>query len=412
MSIQGGLYRVVDLFAGCGGLSRGLERTGRFRTEFAVELAPHPAATFHANLRNSAGDATPVFSGDIVSLVGDSARLWRELHKAEIHEAGEVDLLVGGPPCQGFSRNGVRRYRADKQSIRFYDEPRNYLYKAFLQMVEILQPRAILVENVREFLNADGGRFSSDLFDRLEELGYVAQVHKLCAADYGVPQMRWRAFVLAARPGISLRLSPPTHSADPRDRKGLLERSAYVTVREAIADLPSPTAKHSNERTPYPSDTSPSAFAEAMRSGLGGVLNHVDRPLSAKTLARVQAVGNGRMKDIDPSLQTKKFYGSAYGRLWWDRPSLTITTWVYSVGSGRFAHPSEDRGITMREAARLQSFDDDFVFPMLINPVSQMIGNAVPPVLAKALGCVIASGLDGTNKEEDPAVSQREEVAA
>ena len=88
------------------------------------------------------------------------------------------------------------------------------------------------------------------------------------------------------------------------------------------------------------------------------------------------------MKHIDPKLRTKAFYGSAYRRLSWDEPSLTITTWVYHVGSGRFAHPTEDRGITMREAARLQSFDDGFVFPALVNPVSQMIGNAVPPLLA------------------------------
>ena len=117
------------------------------------------------------------------------------------------------------------------------------------------------------------------------------------------------------------------------------------------------------------------------------------RKLSAGSLARVRAVGTGRMRDIDPGMQTKSFYGSAYGRLLWDEPSLTITTWVYHVGSGRYAHPTEDRAITMREAARLQSFDDDFVFPPLINPVSRMIGNAVPPLLGKAFGNAIGTAL-------------------
>ena len=105
------------------------------------------------------------------------------------------------------------------------------------------------------------------------------------------------------------------------------------------------------------------------------------------------------MKHVDESLQTKSFYGSAYRRLDWNEPALTITTWVYHVGSGRFAHPVEDRAITMREAARLQSFDDDFIFPDLINPVSQMIGNAVPPLMAQAFGRAIADLLDKNSLE-------------
>jgi DNA (cytosine-5)-methyltransferase 1 len=105
------------------------------------------------------------------------------------------------------------------------------------------------------------------------------------------------------------------------------------------------------------------------------------------------------MRDIAPELRTKMFYGSAYRRLSWDIPALTITTWVYHVGSGAFAHPDEVRGITMREAARLQSFDDDFIFPPLINPVSQMIGNAVPPLMAEAFGERFARVLDANAKE-------------
>lgn len=381
-------YRVVDLFAGCGGLSRGLERTGRFSTDFAVEILEHPASTLRRNLRASDGEPTRVFAGDIEELVGDRAKLWDELSRANLSRPGDVDLLVGGPPCQGFSRNGVRKYSDVSKTKRFYDEPRNHLYKAFLEFVAELRPRAVLIENVREFLNADGGRFADDLLRRLDELGYAAEARKLCAVDYGVPQTRWRAFVLAVRDGLPLAFPSPKHDGQ------------RVTVRDAIADLPAPLPSHADDPARYrPAPTTISDYACLMRSGSDVVHNHIDRPLTPKTLARVQAVGHGRMRDAPKSVQTRKFYGSAYARLWWDRPSLTITTWVYSVGSGRFAHPQADRGITMREAARLQSFDDDFVFPSLINPVSQMIGNAVPPLLGAAFGEAIARALDDADLE-------------
>ncbi len=387
------MFKIVDLFSGCGGISRGFQRTGSFATEFAVEIEPHFARAFGANVRNSRGEPTRVFCGDIDALLTDSSLRGREFERAEIGD-GDIDVLVGGPPCQGFSRNGVRQYLDETRRTRFYDDPRNHLYKCFLSFVTLLSPKVLFIENVREFLNFGEGKFSSDLLEHLDALGYRAAFRKLCAADFGVPQIRHRVIFLAVRK--DLKTSPvadqlfplPTHHANAGDMFG----SRYVTVRDAIEDLPLPTTSRGTALA-YPPNGHMSSFAQLMRSKSGLVKNHFSRELSKKQVERINAVGTGRMKHIAQSLRTRAFYGSAYRRLAWDEPSLTITTWVYHVGSGRFAHPVEDRGLTMREAARLQSFDDDFVFPSLVNPVSRMIGNAVPPLLTQRIGESIARAL-------------------
>jgi DNA (cytosine-5)-methyltransferase 1 len=395
------MYRIVDLFAGCGGISRGFQRTGRFGSEFAVEIVSHAAQAYARNITTASGQPTPVYANDIELLTKSEKGLVAELSTRGVDASG-IDVLVGGPPCQGFSRNGVRLYEDDERTSRFFDTPRNHLYKAYLDFVEVLNPRLILIENVREFLNFGRGKFTSDLLSRLEELGYDAEFRKLCAADFGVPQMRHRVFFVAKRrdvPGSVGALFPTGSFVGSGEQLGLLARSSYRTVREAISDLPAPAERGSRTPIAYDSFTDLSDYARQMRSTLGVVSNHTLRTLSPKQVARIREVGTGRMRDIAPELQTRKYYGSAYRRLAWDEPSLTITTWVYHVGSGAFAHPVQDRGITMREAARLQSFDDDFQFPPLINPVSQMIGNAVPPLVAQEFASRFAAALDRMSTE-------------
>lgn len=391
------MYRIVDLFCGCGGISRGFEWTGAFGTEFGVELVRHAADAFAKNIKNSAGEPSSVYTGDIHDLADDKRRLWSELNSAGISRPGDVDVIVGGPPCQGFSRNGVRRYQDEERTQRFYDLPKNHLYKAFLGVVEELHPKLLLIENVREFLKFGGGKFADDLMSRLSELGYEADFRKVCAADFGVPQMRHRVLFAAVQRGRGVDvedLFPTPKFFNSSVQFSVLGPPSYRTVRDAISDLPSPATRHKDSPQPYDLIKPVSELAELLQSATGLVHNHVARKLSAKQVERIRAVGTGRMKEIDPDLRTRSFYGSAYRRMAWDEPSLTITTWVYHVGSGRFAHPEEDRGVTMREAARIQTFDDDFIFPPLVNPVSQMIGNAVPPLLAHAFAQRFREALD------------------
>ena len=394
-------YRIIDLFAGCGGLSHGFQRTRRFGTDFAVELVNHAASTFAANITRVDGTPSAVHAGDIEELTASNRALRSHLRRTGV-ESAEIDVIAGGPPCQGFSRNGVRRYSDDTRRRRFYDDPRNHLYKSFLRFVELAEPRLVLIENVREFLNFGHGKFTEDLLAKLDELGYDAQYRKLCAADFGVPQMRHRVFFVAKRKDIAGtvdHLFPEPSFGTDDEQLSILGPRPYRTVRDAISDLPKPVWRHADSPQEYEGTGRLGEYAKQMRSSSGLVHNHVARKLSTKSAERIRSVGTGRMRDIAPELRTKMFYGSAYRRLSWDIPALTITTWVYHVGSGAFAHPDEVRGITMREAARLQSFDDDFIFPPLINPVSQMIGNAVPPLMAEAFGERFARVLDANAKE-------------
>ena len=395
------VYKIVDLFSGCGGISRGFEWTERFATEFAVEIEKHPATALKENLKNSTGGPPIVYNGDIRELADSKELLWKELNLAGINSPTDVDVLVGGPPCQGFSRNGVRKYVDQEVNVRFYDDPRNHLYKAYLEFIAELQPSLVLIENVREFLNYDGGKFSKDLIERLNEIGYEVKYQKVCAADYGVPQMRNRVLFIATHKRIIKKIGKQASFPIPKFTKLSSQSSIfsmYRTVRDAFGDLPKPVDKQAESPQVYGNQVPEGVLAHFLRSKTGMVHNHVSRKLSKISLARVNAVGTGRMKHVDSELQTRKFYGSAYGRMNWDEPSLTITTWVYHVGSGRYAHPVQDRAITMREAARIQTFDDDFIFPPLINPVSQMIGNAVPPLLAYEFAKEFLTVLDEYNE--------------
>lgn len=277
-------YRIVDLFSGCGGLSRGFEWTGRFGTDLGVELHPHPASTFARNIRNAKGEVAAVYKGNIANLTADKALFRATFSNAGIHNLSDIDVVVGGPPCQGFSRNGPRLYLDDTKNLRFYDHPNNHLYKSFLFFVEEIRPKIVLVENVREFLNFGGGEFSSDLRLRFAELGYEVEFQKINAADFGVPQNRHRVFFIAVRKDVV-----DTTGVGPQFPRGLYRKSKAAgelellptqrTVRDAISDLPSPiTDKHGIAH--YDVSSIPSELAAGLRSRSGAVANHVIRRLS------------------------------------------------------------------------------------------------------------------------------------
>jgi DNA (cytosine-5)-methyltransferase 1 len=368
-------YSLMDLFSGCGGISRGFEAAG-FKTLLGLDLDTDSLATFkfnHPAAHTVAEDISKVAPRAVADRAGVGP--------------GDLDCLVGGPPCQSFSKNVPA-------SARFFEDPRNHLYEWFMEFVEDLQPKTVLVENVAELANAHNGYVRDQIMGRLRSLGYAVIGKRLLAADYGVPQLRRRMFFLASRVGDRhLQFPAPTH-LPPAACQTLLSEPHYVTVEQAISDLPRLEAGGGEEPMPYASDPL-SDFQRLMRNGNGSVYDHVARALAPMQLARLQAIKPGqRMKDLPAHLQAKKGYGGAYSRLEWDKPALTITTWVFHPGSGRFGHPVDDRTITMREAARLQSFDDDFRFTGSYNSKSRQIGNAVPPLLAQRLAEVLRLQLD------------------
>jgi len=298
---------------------------------------------------------------------------------------GQLDLLAGGPPCQGFSKNVPR-------SKRRSDLDNNRLVSTFLDYCESILPRTILMENVAEMKNGYGQQYTDEIVEKLEAAGYAVQYAVLTAADYGVPQRRRRAFFLATRDGVDVTIPPPTHRS-PKKEDLLFEEKAHVTVWEAIGDLPSLQHGQSQEPLNY-AQPPQNEFQAWTRQGATATMNHVARHLKPLQYERLASLEPGQgLKDLPDHLKVKGGYSGAYGRLTKEMVCATITRWVFHPGSGRWGHPVDTRVLTIREAARMQSFPDTFEFVGSYNEQAGQIGNAVPPLLALRLAEKIRDGL-------------------
>lgn len=355
---------MIDLFAGCGGLTAGFRAAGNEQIEFvpvaAVELDPEAAATYAANH----GDH--VFVGDIND--------WLE------SDIPEADVILGGPPCQGFSALGSRDPA----------DPRNQLWQAYVNTVERIRPSYFVLENVPQFL-------ASDQFAQLEDTiapgkqlqDYELEVHQLNAADYETPQSRRRAIVIGRRGVLpALNRPQPTSRIDqPTVRK------AFYRLRRRVTriDLPSRSVVVGDVEIPGP-------FATAEL--------HVTRRFEKKSLQRFEEIPTGGNRfDIPdqllPLCWKNHTSGSSdvMGRLHWDRPSVTIRTEFFKPEKGRYLHPTEHRSITHREAARIQGFPDDYLWHGSKSAIARQIGNAVPVPLATAIARHLLAAVEAGNLE-------------
>jgi DNA (cytosine-5)-methyltransferase 1 len=384
---------VCDLFCGCGGLSTGLEAAGMV-TEWAAELNPDAAVTFktahaHAQIWNE-----------------DANILLERCSDAEkgTPEKGKVDLLCGGPPCQGFS--GYNRYRSPR-------DPRNSLVETFLAFVEVLQPRYVLMENVPGMLQMEKGKTAKLLVQTLAALGYQTTLGILQAGYYGLPQNRWRVFIMAAREGEKLPSFPePTHEF-PRTTlfgatefrssvvkptvpsKGLFnELKKCVTVGDAIQDLPPLVNGGGVPESTYISEAG-TDYQRQMRKRCSTLYDHQAENHGPGMLPRIVAVpkrpGAGWL-DLPDELKPRNLvrhgdnrYPNRFGRLWWEGTFNTIVTRPYPYW-GRFIHPEQDRVLSVRECARAQSLPDKMAFSGSLKSKYLQVGNAVPPLLARAIG--------------------------
>ncbi|MFZ5476653.1 MAG: DNA (cytosine-5-)-methyltransferase [Myxococcota bacterium] len=362
--------RVLDLFCGAGGLSFGFEATGEFVTTAGIDLLPDRVATFTTNHAHAAGVA-----GDLRRFPID------RLHAL----AGEVDVVVGGPPCQGFS--SIRPFRTLTEG-----DARNSLGEHYALTIARLRPRWFVFENVVGLLTHEGGARLARLIEALAGAGYAVDWRVLNAATFGVPQSRERVVLVGNRVGARFRWPDPSHRHDHRSMAGARaevvraspDLPPAVTVADAIGDLPPVDA--GREVTAY-ADPPTTPYQRHMREGSPALTLHRATTHSARMMEIVRLAG-ASIAALPPGMVTSGF-SSCYSRLAGDRPSTTLTVNFVHPASNRCIHPVQHRALTPREGARLQSFPDRYVFRGNGAQVVKQIGNAVPPLLGEVLARAI-----------------------
>jgi DNA (cytosine-5)-methyltransferase 1 len=365
----------VDLFCGAGGLSEGLRQAG-FETRVGVDFDPNAIATFQLNHPEA-----ETILGDIALVTGEQLK--------RLAGTDGIDLIAGGPSCQGFSTHGKR----------MQDDPRNFLFKHFVRLVKEVRPRMFLMENVKGMLTYSKGAFRHQIEAAFREIGYRTDFATVCAADYGVPQLRHRVLFIGTREDdLELTFPVPTHG----EGRGL---KPYVTLKDAIGDLPLLGDDYKLEERAYRSAPL-TEYQRYCRAGAPEKVSlHVSSPLSGQAgrLATYIKPGQGlravpvhalperfkKMRRISTGA-LRRDCTTLYHRLDPDRPSYTITCYYRNVASGPFLHPHEDRSLSHREAARLMSYPDRYQFAGA--NFTRQIGNSVPPLMGRAIGeCLIRS---------------------
>ena len=350
-------HKMIDLFAGVGGLSLGFEQMG-FEVVLANEFDPSIAEAYINNRENAK------------MIVADITELPIDKTFGEFRD--QVDIIVGGPPCQGYSQKGQRRT---------INDPRNFLFKYFVSVVDEVSPHYFVMENVPNLLTAERGYFRQELESMFTELGYTINAQVLCAADYGVPQNRHRAFIIGKKDS-----EIPVAMPDKVEKR--------TTIWEAISDLAYLASGEGMEISPY-FKAPESEYQKKMREGSAFLYNHVATNHSKIALERLSMIPpKGGKEYLPPEHITKSIYSGTWERMDADDISVTITTRFDTPSSGKFTHPYLDRAITVREAARIQSFPDWFRFFGTKTSQMKQVGNAVPPLLSKAIASAILKDME------------------
>jgi DNA (cytosine-5)-methyltransferase 1 len=379
----------IDLFAGAGGLSCGLQQAG-ITPLLANEWVPQFAETYKLN-----HPETEIIVGDVREV--SETNLKQKLGLSD----GEVDLVVGGPPCQGFSINAP---------IRSLDDKRNHLFKDFLRVVSSLKPKAVLIENVPGIVSLACGTVVEQIYQELEEMGYTVKHRILFAGHYGVPQMRFRTVFIAIRhfKGEITFPDPEYNASAVANFTGARELclsvpplfaqvlKPYTTVWDAMSDLPQ--IENGTTISPKKYARSPqNAYQEYLRTGNTELTAHCSAKVAQVNLDRLKHIPQGgSWRDIPYDLlpaglkrARRSDHTKRYGRLHPDALCSTVLT-KCDPHWGSFFHPTQDRVISIREAARIQSFPDSYQFSGSITQQYEQIGNAVPPLLGRAIGNEIA----------------------
>lgn len=357
------MLHAIDLFAGCGGLSKGFMDAG-FDIIVGVDNDKAALETFKLN-----HDGAVALNADL-----SEQETFDEIKK--IADDKNIDVIIAGPPCQGFSLSGPRNF----------DDERNKLYLAVIEMVKQFRPKGFIIENVPGMANLYGGEIKYEILKRFKEMKYNVDCKVLCAADYGVPQMRKRLIFMGVREDIG-EVQFPKHKFTPK---------TYRTCKDAISDLPSHEFELGTEEDKYISEPQ-TEYQRLMRKNCNVLYNHVatnHTKMVKDTIALVPEGGNH--KDLPEGWGESRKFNEAWTRYHGDKPSKTIDT-----GHRNHFHYKYNRVPTIRENARLQSFPDDFVFLGTKTQQNRQVGNAVPPLLGYCLAEQLRKIIEGNTNDEE-----------
>lgn len=354
---------VIDLFCGCGGFSKGFEQAG-FNIRLGLDVWEDAVKTYQFNFPSAA-----TINEDISNLTGEDL-----LKRANI-SAEDVDVIIGGPPCQGFSVSGKR----------LLDDPRNILYKSFVKMVDDIQPKIFVMENVPGIVRLFKGQVKDQVIEDFTHIGYNVTMKQLTASDYGVPQARNRVFFVGINKNklgdFEFEFPIPTHGEG---------KKPYVTTKEALSDLDfigDLTLLKNHDQYKLEAETE---YQELMRKDALELLNHVTTIHTEKTRNIISMVPDGgNYKNLPEELRATRKVNIAWTRMNSEKPCFTIDT-----GHNHHFHYRANRVPTVRESARIQSFPDKFEFLGIKTSQLKQVGNAVPPLLAEALACKIKDILE------------------
>lgn len=339
--------KIIDLFCGCGGLSYGFEMAG-FQTKIAIDIWSDAVKTYNYNRGKNVA-------------VCDDIHNWDDEFLEKLIKDDDIVGIIGGPPCQGYSTVGTRNV----------NDPRNHLYKEYCRIVEKVRPEFFVIENVKGLTTLCGGAFKEDIMSRFSALGYNVKFQVLNAADYGVPQNRYRAFFVGMKKdGFTF--------PDPFDYK--------ISTKEAIGDLPKLLGQEKVEKY----STEPfTKYQKEMRGKTNVLLNHEGTNHTQKTIDIISLIKDGgKISDLPREYWEIRKYNKAFQRMYSKGQSNTVDT-----GHRNYFHYEQNRIPSVRENARLQSFPDDFEFLGSKTSQYKQVGNAVPPLLAYVIAKAIRENL-------------------
>ncbi len=352
---------VVDLFCGVGGLSYGFAKDINFEIIAANEVLPNMAKAYELNHPNVKVYCKDIKDFGIKDLVRDFGL-----------KKGDIDIVVGGPPCQAYSTVGKR----------LIDDPRGKLFQEYYRVLKEIDPKVFVFENVKGLLSMQNGELFNAIISLFKSLSYSISFKTLNSADYGVPQTRERVFIVGTKLKSAFLYPKPTH--ENKESNNTFNLRQHLSIAEAIGDLP--FIKSGEESFCYESQPQ-NLFQELMRKNAPKRLMDHNAPRNNKRLIEImeKLPDGGTPLDLPENLRPKSGFANTYCRLWWNRPSTTITRNFSTPSSSRCIHPKAPRPLTTREGARIQCFPDDYMFYGSRSDRNLQIGNAVPTFLSIAI---------------------------